>query len=230
MGREGAETAARAYTMGTRQEAVDLTRRKITEAVMALHESVGPRNTTVSAVAANAGVTRLTVYRHFPDEASLVMACSHHWATLHPRPDMTTWLDIADPVDRLITALRETYAWARTAAPMMTRIHRDVDVMPAFVGEFLAEDERTRVEALTAPFSADGAALRRLATAVRHALDVRTWQSLCERGDLEDDEAAEIMSATVLAALGPESRTPAAGRIDDQHVETAGQSHSSSHW
>jgi AcrR family transcriptional regulator len=188
--------------MGARQDAVDLTRRKITEAVMALHESVGPRHTTVSAVAETAGVTRLTVYRHFPDEASLVGACAQHWATLHPRPDVTTWQGIADPVDRLTTALRETYAWARTAAPMMSRIHRDVDVMPAFVGELLAEDERTRVAALTDPFSADGATLRRLTTAVRHALDVRTWQSLCERGQLADDEAAEIMSAAVTAALG----------------------------
>jgi AcrR family transcriptional regulator len=41
---------------------------------MSLHESVGPRATTVSAIAEGAGVTRLTVYRHFPDELSLVSA------------------------------------------------------------------------------------------------------------------------------------------------------------
>ncbi|MCW2967980.1 MAG: hypothetical protein JWM71_1752, partial [Solirubrobacteraceae bacterium] len=82
-----------------------------------------------------------------------------------------------------------------------------VDVMPAFVGEFLAEDERTRVTAVTDAFSADGPDLRRLTAAVRHALDVRTWQSLCERGQLADDEAAEIMSAAVRAALGASQRT-----------------------
>src|SRR5207342_40566 len=99
--------------MGARQEAVDETRLRITEATMRLHERVGPRDTTVSAVAEEAAVTRLTVYRHFPDDESLVRACSAHWRQLHPRPDPELWARIEDPVRRLRTALAETYAWAR---------------------------------------------------------------------------------------------------------------------
>ncbi|MDX6209399.1 MAG: hypothetical protein QOE24_1790 [Frankiales bacterium] len=189
--------------MRARQETVDQTRQKITEATVALHERVGPRQTTVSAIAEEAGVTRLTVYRHFPDEASLVVACSEHWAMGHPRPDVSTWRTITDPESRLRAALIQTYGWARTAAPMMSKIHRDLDVMPAFVGEFLAEDERVRVTALAQPFGAKGAARRRLTAAVAHALDIRTWESLCLRGQLEDAEAADLMEAAVLAALTP---------------------------
>ena len=55
--------------MRARQEAVDETRLRITEATMRLHETVGPAATTVSAIAEEAGVTRLTVYRHFPDDS-----------------------------------------------------------------------------------------------------------------------------------------------------------------
>ena len=84
--------------MRARQEAVDERRLRITEAIVSLHESVGPRATTVSAIAEQAAVTRLTVYRHFPDEASLVGACSAHWSRLHPRPDPESWAGIDDPV------------------------------------------------------------------------------------------------------------------------------------
>lgn len=201
MQRPGAERQPREYTMRARQETVDQTRQRITEATVALHERVGPRHTTVSAIADEAGVTRLTVYRHFPDESSLVVACSEHWGKLHPRPDVSSWQGIADPRTRLRTALLETYRWARTAAPMMTKIHRDLDVMPEFVAEFLADDARARVAALAEPFGVAGVARRRLAYALTHALDIRTWESLCVGGRLTDLEAVDGMVAFVLAVL-----------------------------
>ena len=51
---------------------------------MQLHETLGPRATTVSAIAERSGVQRLTVYRHFPDEAAIFQACSAHWSALTP--------------------------------------------------------------------------------------------------------------------------------------------------
>jgi AcrR family transcriptional regulator len=51
--------------MSARLEAVDETRLRITEATVRLHERVGPAATTVSGVAEEAGVTRLTVYLNF---------------------------------------------------------------------------------------------------------------------------------------------------------------------
>jgi AcrR family transcriptional regulator len=193
----------RSYTMRVRQESVEQTRLRITEATMRLHERVGPAATTVSAIADEAGVTRLTVYRHFPDEPSLVIACSGHWRALHPRPDLHRWASIGDPVLRLRTALSETYTWARTAAPMMTMIYRDLDSMPAFVGEFLAQDEQSRVAILATGFRARGRAARRLQAALRHALHIQTWESLCVAGALDDDEAIELMVGAVLAAVPP---------------------------
>jgi AcrR family transcriptional regulator len=191
----------RGYTMRARQESVDQTRLRITEATMRLHERIGPAATTVSAIADEAGVTRLTVYRHFPDDATLVIACSGHWRALHPRPDASLWESIGDPVQRLRTALSETYTWAHAAAPMMTKIYRDLDAMPAFVGEFLAEDEQSRVAVLATGFRARGRPALRLRAALRHALHIRTWESLCVEGGLDDDEAVELMVAAVLSAV-----------------------------
>jgi AcrR family transcriptional regulator len=194
-------STARSYTMRARQEAVDETRLRITEATMCLHERVGPRATTVSAIADEASVTRLTVYRHFPDEESLVRACSAHWRQLHPRPDPESWSKIVDPVQRLRTALAQTYAWARPAAPMMTMIHRDLNSMPDFVGQFLAADEKARVTVLSRGFRARGRAAHRLAAALAHALRVSTWESLCRDAGLADQEAIDIMVGAVLASV-----------------------------
>ena len=189
--------------MRTRQESVEQTRLQITEATMRLHERVGPAATTVSAVAEEAGVTRLTVYRHFPDEVALVAACSAHWRKLHPRPDPTGWSKVSDPEERLRAALGSTYAWVRTAAPMMIKIYRDLDSMPVFVREFLAADEQARVAVLAVGFRARGRRARRLEAALAHALHVRTWESLCVAGGLTDAEAVDLMTATVLAAADP---------------------------
>jgi AcrR family transcriptional regulator len=191
----------RPYTMRARQDTVEETRLAITEATMRLHERVGPRATTVSAVAEEAHVTRLTVYRHFPTDDALVIACSAHWRELHPRPDPSAWARIRDPLARLRTALSETYRWAATAAPMMTMIHRDVDVLPSFVGDYLAADERRRVAVLAVGFRARGRAAHRLRAVLVHALRISTWHSLCADGGLTDAEAVDVMVGAVLATL-----------------------------
>ena len=167
---------------------------------MSLHERIGPRATTVSAIAEQAGVTRLTVYRHFPDESALISACSAHWSQRHPRPDPQKWVHFDDPVQRLQTALKETYTWARPAAPMMSKIYRDLDLMPAFVSQYLAADEQARVAALRPGLRAHGAAGRRVGAALAHALHWRTWESLCANQGLADQEAINIMLGAVLAA------------------------------
>jgi AcrR family transcriptional regulator len=192
----------RTYTMRARQNTVEDTRLAITEATMRLHERVGPRATTVSAVAEEAGVTRLTVYRHFPTEDALVVGCSTHWGELHPRPDPSDWARIHEPVARLRLALSDTYRWAVTAAPMMTMIHRDVDVMPSFIGEYLAADEKHRLAVLAVGFRARGRAGQRLRAALSHALRISTWQSLCAEGGLTESDAVDVMVGAVLAALG----------------------------
>src|SRR5690348_5036682 len=107
---------------GGRQEE---TRQRIVAASVALHTTVGPARITDAAVAAKAGVTRVTFYRHFPDEASLFRACTAHGLHAWPPPEPNGWRRLADPVARLEFALRELYAYYAIAGDGLAVIIRD---------------------------------------------------------------------------------------------------------
>src|SRR5438270_13495203 len=108
----------RSYRMQRRAESQQQTRRRITESAVALHGSVGPSRTSISAVAAHAGVRRSTVYRHFPDEAALFDACTAHWVAANPPPQLDAWSTIGGPDERLRVALAGLYAFYRQTEPM----------------------------------------------------------------------------------------------------------------
>src|SRR5688572_3445381 len=108
----GSETEKRRrYRKRRRAEQEAETRRRITEAAVKLHGTVGPAKTTVSGIAREAGVQRATVYRHFPDEEAIYEACTSHYRSLHPPPDLERWAGLPDPEERLRVALREVYAF-----------------------------------------------------------------------------------------------------------------------
>jgi AcrR family transcriptional regulator len=188
----------RTYTKKARAEAEEATRLRITESAVALHGSLGPSRTTMSALAEHAGVTRSTLYRHFPDDAAVFDACSAHWAAANPPPDTTAWPGIADPGRRTRTALGEMYPWFRRNEQMLANLLRDEDSVPV-VKERLAVFHALLAaieEVLLAGRGVRGNARRRTTAAIGHALAFTTWQSLARRG-LSDAEAADLMSALV---------------------------------
>ncbi len=75
--------------MEKRAEAFEETRNRIIWATMHLHGEKGVATTSQADVAARAGVSPATVYRHFPTLGALVNACgSHMWAAVRPpRPE-----------------------------------------------------------------------------------------------------------------------------------------------
>src|SRR5438067_7992681 len=121
----------RKYELKKRAERLAETRRRITETTVELHRTVGPAATQISEIARRAGVQRVTVYNHFPDEPSLLAACSSHWRDLHPAPDPAAWLALEDAGERLRVGLGELYAWFRETEPMTANILRDAALMPA---------------------------------------------------------------------------------------------------
>jgi len=174
------------------------TRLRIVEAMVELHQEIGPVATTVTAIAERAGVQRLTVYRHFPDDRAMLGACSSHWLEAHPLPDPGAWTGISDPRIRLETALEFLYGWLRNGAPMLSSILPDEAEMPA-VAEVMAPlwvYFREVAGGLSAGWGVGGDAQRFVRAAVGHALGFYTWQSLTDFG-LSDDEAAELMVGLV---------------------------------
>src|SRR5689334_3970799 len=119
MSTEAKTAESRRYRKRLRAEQELQTRQAITEAAVKLHGTLGPARTTVSAIAEEAGVQRATVYRHFPDEPALFQACSGHYMAMHPLPDPSRWVEIADPAERLREALGDVYGWWDETEPMM---------------------------------------------------------------------------------------------------------------
>src|ERR671928_2084651 len=91
----------RKYELKKRAERLAETRRRITETTVELHRTVGPAATQISEIARRAGVGRVTVYNHFPDDASLLAACTTQFAADSPPPDPAAWTSVKDPDDRL---------------------------------------------------------------------------------------------------------------------------------
>ena len=123
----------RKYQLRRRAEGQEETRRKIVDALVDLHEHLGPRATTVSAIAEKAGVQRLTVYRHFPDEVAMFTACSSHWLSEHPLPDPAIWRAQPDWRGRCRAAFAALYTYYRRNTGMLTSVFRDAD-LPAMQG------------------------------------------------------------------------------------------------
>ena len=192
----------RPYRMTRRAELEEETRLRITEATMALHESLGPARTSISAVAERAGVRRSTVYRHFPDEAALLAACSSHWRAANPAPDPAGWAGIADPGARTEAALRELYAFYRRTEPMYTSLLRDEPVVP--IVQQLLRGFHDYVRAIEGTLMAGrglrGGAARRTRAAIGHAVAFPTWRSLTHDQRLSDADAVRMMCLLVRGA------------------------------
>jgi AcrR family transcriptional regulator len=118
---------ARIYTLKKRAEQQAETRQRIVEAAVELHGSVGPAATTFSMLAERAGVQRHTLYAHFPDERSLLTACSGLVQERDPPPDAAAWRAIADPAERLSAGLRAVYGWYQDNAQLLACVLRDAE-------------------------------------------------------------------------------------------------------
>jgi AcrR family transcriptional regulator len=189
------------------------TRERIVDATMALHEEVGPAATTISAIAERAGVQRLTVYRHFPDERALLGACSSKWIGLHPPPDVAA-VDAEAPEERTRAVLLAVYGYYEETQSMWASIYRDADQMNE-VRDVLAGFERYLDEAAKSLLAAWAPRRSRgLKASIGHALGFSTWQSLAAQG-LGRKPMADLVTAWVGAGAGEEPgrrKRTAAGR------------------
>ncbi len=190
----------RKYQMRRRADRQAETRQRIVEAAVALHEQLGPSRTTVSAIAERAGVERLTVYRHFPNERALLSACTSHFAVQHPPPDFAPWQQITDPPARLRAGLTDIYAYYARTERMMVSTSRDLEENETLV-EVLAPHFthwRTIQEVLAAGWDHRETTLFR--AAMGHAIAFQTWHSLVREQGLSEPEAVALMVKLVASS------------------------------
>jgi AcrR family transcriptional regulator len=193
----------REYRLQERAQRQAETRRRIIEAVVALHEEVGPARTTVVEIADRAQVSRPTVYSHFPDERSLITACSRHWSLLNPRPDTAAWKEIADPRTRLRTALEQLYAYYAPRERMLSNVIRDSELIPSLseaLQRTMGPYSQAAAEALATGRDGRQRDKRNQLAVLQLALHFHTWQTLTRSGALTNKEAAALMATLVEAA------------------------------
>jgi AcrR family transcriptional regulator len=210
------ESSSREYRKIARARQEEETRLRITEAAVELHETVGPANTTITAIAELAGVSRMTVYNHFPAETDLFRACSSHWAEANPFPDPSAWTGIADPRDRLIRGLETLYAWYEAKADMLGNVFRDVAIVPALaevMGELWSGYADGIVRTLAAGWRSPSEEGERVEGALSVAIDFNTWRLLAEAGT-GPGTAARVASRLVTA--GFEASGPAEAHSVDE--------------
>jgi AcrR family transcriptional regulator len=186
---------SRRYELKRRADHQNETRERIIDAAIERHQTLGPRATTIADIARRAGVGRVTVYRHFPDELALGRACSGRCNERNPPPDPEIWKAIADPVERLRTALRETYAHHRATEAMTAHAlgdGRDHEIMAPYHAHW-----QHATDVLVAPWRARGQARKSLRAAIALALSFDTWRTLTRDHGLTDEQAIDI--ATRLA-------------------------------
>ena len=181
--------------MRTRQQRRQDTRRRIVDAAIELHSTVGPARTSFSAVAQKAGVTRPTLYAYFPDKPSLFAACSGHVMATDPPPDLAAFSTVADPIERLRQALTEMYAYYRRHAARIANLERDMPSLHLSVppGRTIEGERQGLAEGLAAELSSSRSRRDLVTAAVRHALAFATWRSLTQPPGASDDEAVSLM-------------------------------------
>lgn len=195
----------RRYRQTARAEKTAATRRRIVEAAVKLHSTVGPASTSLSAVAREAGVSRPTLYEHFPDEASLFQACTMHWMAQDPPPDPASWAAIDDPRERLTAALTDLYDHYARNRQMLENVFRDmyvVESMRAFNLPLVQQSYAQMTDLLSSAYDGLSPSPARRAALVAIAISFDTWKTLTGQGQLTNEQALELMADAVDAAGG----------------------------
>jgi AcrR family transcriptional regulator len=188
---------SRAYTLGKRAERQAETRRRIVEAAVDLHGTLGPARTSLSMVAERAGVQRNTFYAHFPDERSLAMACSGLAFERNPPPDASAWTGLAPGGERLRAGLAAIYGWYGGQSELLGCVMRDAEVHA-----ITREVSDLRFGPVVAGWHAVlGEGLSGVQPAMLHlGLSFQGWRALEQEAGLTRAAAVEAMTRAILAA------------------------------
>ena len=190
---------ARKYEMKRRAQRIQETRRRITQAAVELHETIGPARTTVSAIAEKAGVQRHTYYAHFPELKDLYQACMGLHLKQNPLPEPSSWEEVSDAEARMRRALLEVYAWFSRNEAMLANVLRDAALDPIqqeTMAPFYEYWETVR-DTIADAFEAGGERREALLAAVALAQDFQTWRTLVRGQGLDEEKAVELMVGMV---------------------------------
>jgi AcrR family transcriptional regulator len=186
-------SSPRPYRKKKRARSEEETRQRIIEAAVATHEAKGAAS-SLTEIARLAGVGRVTLYRHFPDEVALISACTSHYLALHPLPDLETWQAIADPHERLVQGLRDTFAFHRETVQMMTQSEHAVALSPVLAEllEPMIAYWNAAADILAQGWSDGETVPRFVREMIGLALALPTWRLMTQEQGLSDAACVDL--------------------------------------
>ena len=206
---------SRPYQLKQRADRQHETRQRIIEATVDLHQTIGPAATTITEIAERAGVGRVTVYRHFPEELSLDRACSGLYFKRNPAPDPASWRRLADPVERLRLGLKETYAYHARTEQMITRALADARDHPVMAPYHAHWARAARV--LLEPWPpTSGRSRKQMRAALALAVSFDSWRTLVRVQRLSHAQAIDLIERLTRESAStdrPEEHPDAVGGV-----------------
>ncbi|MBY4636353.1 TetR/AcrR family transcriptional regulator [Sphingopyxis sp. XHP0097] len=202
------QESRRPYRLGKRAKSREETRKRIVEAAIDLHGSIGPARTTVAQIAERAGVQRHTYYAHFPTEWDLFLACSGTSLARDPLPDPEALRGVPAGGERVLAGLTRLYEWFARNEQLAGCVLRDA--------EHHELTQQITALRMTPSFEAAAAIMSetlgpRAGSLLAVALAFPTWRTLGQM--LGCAEAAELMRDAILGVDGDEAEPAARSRI-----------------
>jgi hypothetical protein len=162
------------------------TRRRIVEAAVALHTSVGPARTSIAAVAREAGCSATPCTRTSRRAVSL-RACAAHWTLLHRSREADVGAG-RGPAQAAARALREVYRWYEEVEPTTCAVHPRRGEHSRRRSQW--EEWESGLRRLADSLAIGPRRSQPVRAAVGHALAFETWRSLVRREGLTNARAS----------------------------------------
>jgi len=200
--------ATRSYSSPLRQQQAEATRDRILDAVAQLVEEHGPEALSNRLIAERAGVTEITVYRHFPSRDELLTAS---WRRANEAQGVRG--GFPETLDGIIEGLAPLYqSFDKTPAHIQATI-----TTPQGRAMRATQDEERRAAFLKAVDEIgdlDDAERRSAAAILQLLYSAHAWLSLREQWGMTGAEAAEATAwaARTLIDDLKQRTTPAAAR------------------
>jgi AcrR family transcriptional regulator len=193
----------RRYRMAAREQAVEATRAQIVEAAIKLHARRGVIATNWEEIAAEAGVSTATVYRHFPSLDELIPACARsafEAGARLPTPEQAAaaFARLADPSKRIERLIRESCRCYELGSGWLAAARRDARSVPALDRAVRLQDRVLDVLIMAALAGASvSAESRRL---IKALIDFPFWKALVDAG-MPIEKVPEVINELVQSRL-----------------------------
>lgn len=202
-------TTSRPYSSPLRDGQARQTRALILDALIELVSAEGAADLSIRDLAARAGVSQRTVYRHFPDRYALLNACTDHVSQLanwRSTEDFSSLDDLADYIPQSF----QVYEDNERATRAMVLLNLD----PARVAQLTLRNQEALAKRVAVELPHLDADERAEAVAVLHLLaSSRTWLRFRDQDGLAPGQAGRAAQQATRAVIADlRARNQAAAR------------------